>query len=232
MKNIPLILFFLLLFFIIKKRFFDFTDYKLLLEKGGVIIDVRSNAEFASGNIENSINIPLSEINKVDKLIDDKYHWDWDGNRMDGSYDSDMDLNKSTNNVYHHAFVEIVTECSFYNESYDTIQMTDKTFKPIVNLTPFIMASSTGHLKVLKKLGYKTFDFLIDESYDEVEDPIKRLKMIKDEITRLSEMDLSEIKRIYIQNFDILLYNKELYKKRQNVKIRHDLRKYYDKFLT
>ena len=72
MKNIPLILFFLLLFFIIKKRFFDFTDYKLLLEKGGVIIDVRSNAEFASGNIENSINIPLSEINKVDKLIDDK----------------------------------------------------------------------------------------------------------------------------------------------------------------
>ena len=61
---------------------------------------------------------------------------------------------------------------------------------------------------------------------------IKRLKMIKDEITRLSEMDLSEIKRIYIENFDILLYNKELYKKRQNVKIRHDLRKYYDKFLT
>ena len=148
-----------------------------------------------------------------DKLIDDKYHWEWDGNRKGGSYDSKMDLHKTTNNVYHHAFVEIVTECSFYQESYDTIQMTDKTFKPIVNLTPFIMASSTGHLKVLKKLGYKTFDFLIDESYDEVEDPIKRLKMIKDEITRLSEMDLSEIKRIYIENFDILLYNKELYKK-------------------
>jgi len=167
-----------------------------------------------------------------DKLIDDKYHWEWDGNRKGGSYDSKMDLHKTTNNVYHHAFVEIVTECSFYQESYDTIQMTDKTFKPIVNLTPFIIVSSAGHLKVLKKLGYKTFDFLIDERYDEVENPTQRLKMIKDEITRLSEMDLSEIKRIYIENFDILLYNKELYDKRQNVKIRHDLRKYYDKFLT
>ena len=72
MKNIPLILFLILLFLIVKKRFFDFTDYKSLLEEGGVIIDVRSNAEFASGNIENSINIPLSEINNVDKLIDNK----------------------------------------------------------------------------------------------------------------------------------------------------------------
>lgn len=62
MKNLPLILFCLIAFFFIKKRFFDNTDYKSMLDEGGVIIDVRSEAEFYSGHIENSINIPLGEL--------------------------------------------------------------------------------------------------------------------------------------------------------------------------
>ena len=62
MKNLPLILFCLIAFFLIKKRFFDNTDYKRMLNEGGVIIDVRSEAEFYSGHIQNSINIPLGEL--------------------------------------------------------------------------------------------------------------------------------------------------------------------------
>ena len=62
MKNLPIILFCLIAFFLIKKRFFDNTDYKSMLDEGGVIIDVRSEAEFYSGHIKNSINIPLGEL--------------------------------------------------------------------------------------------------------------------------------------------------------------------------
>lgn len=37
-------------------------DYKDLLERGAIIIDVRTPGEFAQGHVKNSINIPLNAI--------------------------------------------------------------------------------------------------------------------------------------------------------------------------
>ena len=62
MKNLPLILLCVVAFFFIKKRFFDNTDYRNMLSNGGIIIDVRSEGEFYSGHIENSLNIPLGDL--------------------------------------------------------------------------------------------------------------------------------------------------------------------------
>jgi len=71
MKYLPLILICLLAFFFLKKRFFDNTDYKAMLVSGGIIIDVRSEAEFYSGHIESSLNIPLGDLpSKLDYLKD------------------------------------------------------------------------------------------------------------------------------------------------------------------
>ena len=42
-----------------------------MLSDGGIIIDVRSEGEFFSGYIENSLNIPLSELpSKIDRFKD------------------------------------------------------------------------------------------------------------------------------------------------------------------
>ena len=71
MKNLPFILFCILVFFFVKKRFFDNTDYKSMLDNGGIIIDVRSESEFFSGHIENSLNIPLGNLSsKIDQFKD------------------------------------------------------------------------------------------------------------------------------------------------------------------
>ena len=72
MKHLPLILFCILIIFFIKKRFFDTTNYKAMLEEGGVIIDVRSVEEFMTGNIENSINIPLMQLSSNLNQLKDK----------------------------------------------------------------------------------------------------------------------------------------------------------------
>ena len=42
-----------------------------MLSNGGVIIDVRSEGEFYSGHIENSLNIPLGDLaSKLDQFED------------------------------------------------------------------------------------------------------------------------------------------------------------------
>ena len=72
MKHLPLILFCVFIFFFLKKRFFDSTNYKDMLEKNGIIVDVRSEAEFLTGHIENSINIPLGELPSQLNQLSDK----------------------------------------------------------------------------------------------------------------------------------------------------------------
>lgn len=46
----------------IKKIFGSGTDYKLLMKSGAIIVDVRTEGEFKTGHIEQSINIPLDSI--------------------------------------------------------------------------------------------------------------------------------------------------------------------------
>ena len=61
-QYIPHLILFIIAIIYIKDKFFDHTDYNSMLQNGGLIIDVRSKLEFSSGNIVNSINIPLYEI--------------------------------------------------------------------------------------------------------------------------------------------------------------------------
>jgi rhodanese-related sulfurtransferase len=45
------------------------TNYKELLQKGAQVIDVRTPAEYASGHIRGSINIPLNDLQSKAKKI-------------------------------------------------------------------------------------------------------------------------------------------------------------------
>jgi rhodanese-related sulfurtransferase len=47
------------------------VDYKELMAKGAMIIDVRSPGEFSQGHIKGAVNIPLDSLtNKMGKLKD------------------------------------------------------------------------------------------------------------------------------------------------------------------
>ena len=107
---------------------------------------------------------------------------------------------------YKRIYFNIVTE-SCYNE--DCIYMSEKIFKPISNLVPFIIVSTPFFLKKLREIGYKTFHPWINESYDEEVDNDKRFFMILDEIKRLCSMSKEEIHKWYYEMEDIFLYNQE-----------------------
>ena len=90
-------------------------------------------------------------------------------------------------------------ECTFQSifetryHSHCGIVLSEKLFKGFLYKTPFIAFAHHGTLKTLRELGFTTFDWLIDESYDEEINDRKRLKMVLDEIERLLNTPIKEI---------------------------------------
>ena len=77
------------------------------------------------------------------------------------------------------AFWHIVTETVFY---YNKLHLTEKIFKPIVNKQPFMLLAAPGNLAYLKSYGFKTFEGIIDESYDTIQDNDQRTEAVVKQI--------------------------------------------------
>lgn len=89
---------------------------------------------------------------------------------------------------YHHSSINIIFET--FVDANPIEFVSEKTWKAIFHRKPFIIVSIPYSLKYLKDLGFKTFDFLIDESYDSILDCDERIKKIVDEVDRLNNMSL------------------------------------------
>lgn len=91
------------------------------------------------------------------------------------------------------SFLYVVTETCFWEKKN---HLTEKIFRPIVTKHPFILLGCPNNLKYLKSYGFKTFDAWWDESYDQIEDPLERIravvKIIKD-ICAMSTEDLESM---------------------------------------
>jgi len=88
----------------------------------------------------------------------------------------------------------------------DTIHITEKTWKAIYIGVPFVVSATNGHIETLHKFGFKTFNGLIDESYDLEEDvDVKLDKVISSAIELLDKYNTNEV-------LDIIEYNKSLFK--------------------
>lgn len=117
-------------------------------------------------------------------------------------------VNLHSINQYHEKSVlSIVTETN-YEKSCPRF-LTEKTFKPIANKQPFILVTVPYTLELLHELGYKTFNGIIDESYDKILDDNERLYAIVEELKRLSKYSYVDIvnncKEIVEYNYKLLI---------------------------
>lgn len=88
--------------------------------------------------------------------------------------------------------------------------ITEKTFKAIYYMHPFILVGGSQSLKRLKQLGFKTFEaFGIDESYDKYNDPNIRWELLIKEWHKLMNCSLEELHERYIACEDIFLHNRK-----------------------
>jgi hypothetical protein len=73
--------------------------------------------------------------------------------------------------------------------------------------------AGTGFMSWLRELGFKTFDSIIDESYDQEPRSNVRVDLIKKEIDRIAELDAQELSLFSQKLEPITKYNKENYAK-------------------
>ncbi len=90
------------------------------------------------------------------------------------------------------------------------IVLSEKIFKGFCYKTPFIIFAQYGVLKLLKEIGFKTFDWLVDESYDNEIDDKKRLRLIFEEVDRLLNTPKEDLNKIIEIHSDVLEYNYKL----------------------
>ena len=117
---------------------------------------------------------------------------------------------------YSNTFLSIVNETSYTNT---TIFLSEKIWKPIIAGQPFIVNGNPGIIKVLKDLGYRTFDKWWDESYDNEPDLIKRVGLLGDILEKLSKKTVDELKNIRKEMTEVLEHNQNLIYNIINTKI-------------
>lgn len=132
-----------------------------------------------------------------------------------------VDLNKKE--YYENTYIHIVSETQFSSELNAFIS--EKTWRPILNLQPFVYIGNYKALETLKDLGFKTFHPLINEDYDNIINPLDRFKKIEQEIVRLNSMTVNELHNLYYSLKDILLHNQDLISQQQHYNILTELHK-------
>lgn len=114
------------------------------------------------------------------------------------------DLQGDPGDFYNDFFLEVVLETVF---DYPHVFISEKTLKPMLFKTPFVLFSAQGTLAYLKKHNFKTFSDFWDESYDDETDPqlrfLKGCKITQSIITK----PVSELEDMYRAMMPILEHN-------------------------
>jgi hypothetical protein len=85
--------------------------------------------------------------------------------------------------------------------------LTEKTFKAIALEMPFILIAPAGSLEYLRSYGFRTFASVIDESYDQETDDIKRIERVVQLLQDINNLSLHERQQLHRAMLPMIEYN-------------------------
>jgi len=146
--------------------------------------------------------IDLSRINlaveKLQQFVDNgPYRYDLDSARYNNHRFIDL-------SILNQSYFNLVIETHFDADQSGGTFLTEKTFKAIKFGQPFIIIGPSHSLKLLRSLGYKTFDSVIDTSYDSIEDNTERWMRVRDAILKIKQQNLKEL---FDKCYEDVVYN-------------------------
>jgi hypothetical protein len=146
------------------------------------------------------------------KTLDPKYEFDFykDNTHVSSGYVKYELFNNDWGEIYLNprpyldTYFSLVTETVF---DYPHTFRTEKIWKPIAIGHPWIAVSNAGYYRDMRALGFRTFNNLIDESFDQIEDNAQRLEHIAQEVEWLCQQDLAKFAR---EAYNVCKYNQQL----------------------
>jgi hypothetical protein len=131
--------------------------------------------------------------------------------------ENQVHINSLPAKFYEETYFSVVSCTHAFKWQEPTVGFTEKEIRPILFKQPFLFHNINGSLKLLRSMGFLTFDKWFDESYDsEPNDYIRMHKLILETIRLSSIPDhewdkmLEEMQPILIHNYNILVkYNVE-----------------------
>jgi hypothetical protein len=85
--------------------------------------------------------------------------------------------------------------------------ITEKTFKSIALEMPFVLVAPAGSLEYMREYGFKTFNSVFDESYDQETDDIRRIEKVTTLLKDLDSLSIKERQQIHKACLPIVEHN-------------------------
>lgn len=109
------------------------------------------------------------------------------------SQDQRNDHGSLVPDLYSKSWCHIVIESQFDVDQSHGVLLSEKTFKPIKHGQPFFILGAAGSLATLRQLGYRTFDHVFDNSYDQEHCATTRFHRAISSICQAQRTGLSEL---------------------------------------
>ena len=118
---------------------------------------------------------------------------------------------------FYNGKVNICVETLYYdvdeNSFENVVHLTEKIFRNVMLKIPFTLISNKNSLNRFRKLGFKTFDCVIDESYDTLEDSIRYKESIQSAKELLKFYNDKKVQDVLDYNFNLLIDKTNIHNK-------------------
>jgi hypothetical protein len=114
---------------------------------------------------------------------------------------------------FSNAYCNIVLETQFDYDQSNGLLLSEKTFKPLKHGQLFFIAGGAGSLQVLRDLGYRVFDDILDNSYDLETDHTARWIKITEAIAQAQNQGIAELFKRARPDIE---YNQHLFMQRKH----------------
>jgi hypothetical protein len=125
----------------------------------------------------------------------------------------ELDQNERNNHAglvskyFVNSYCHIVLETHFDADQSGGAFLTEKTFKPIKHGQMFFVAGPTGSLQLLRDLGYRVFDHVLDNRYDLETNNTQRWHLL----CRAIQQAQSDLPRLFEQALKDIEHNQQLF---------------------
>ena len=114
------------------------------------------------------------------------------------------------------------------NFKYGTITLTEKAWKPFKTHQLPLYIGLPGYVDVIRNLGFDVFDDFINHNYDKEQNHIERIKIVVEELNKLTQLDMLEFynqnRKRFVKNCaNIYKLKAEAYLELNNFIIQNDL---------